>query len=189
THTQNHGTGLALAICKRMIEKMSGEVLLNSIPGKGSEFKVILRDVPWTTHKIENVEIPPTEPPVALSVSKRVLVVDDVAMNLKVMSALLNKLGQHVITSTSADEAWNILQNTPVDVLLTDLWMPGMNGAELTSKIRQSKKFDNLVTVAVTADVQGEKTFDMSAFDFVMTKPVTIDKLQRFIAKISNSVD
>ncbi len=189
TQTQNHGTGLGLAICKRMIEKMSGELLLNSIPGKGSEFKVILRDVPWTTHKIENVEIPPTEPPVALSVSKRVLVVDDVAMNLKVMSALLNKLGQHVITSTSADEAWNILQNTPVDVLLTDLWMPGMNGAELTSKIRQSKKFDNLVTVAVTADVQGEKTFDMSAFDFVMTKPVTIDKLQRFIAKISNSVD
>lgn len=182
TQAEKNGTGLGLAICKQMIEKMDGELLLKSEIGKGSEFSVLLHEVSWSELKLE--EVPPLQEDKEFKLleSKNILVVDDVVLNLKVISAMLTVMNQRVLIAHNAKEALNLLEKNPVDFLLTDLWMPGMNGAVLANKIRQSGKYPNLIIVAVTADVEGDSNFDMSAFDRVLTKPIAPDKLKNIIS-------
>ena len=184
TQVEQNGTGLGLAICKQMIEKMNGQLLLDSVLGKGSEFTVILHDVPWTIPKVGEEPILKTEEgDYIICGPKNILIADDVAMNLKVLTALLKKLGQKVLTANNADEALTALEQNQVDIILTDLWMPGMNGAELATKIRKSGKYPNLAIAIITADVQGEENFDLSDVDMIMTKPITVDKLRMFFGK------
>ena len=64
------------------------------------------------------------------------------------------------------------------DILLTAMWMPGMDGAALARRVRSEAAFAGIRIVAVTADAETEATFDMSAFDAVLTKPVTDEKLR-----------
>lgn len=189
TQTERNGTGLGLAICKNMIEKMNGKLSVKSVPGQGSEFIVVLKDVSW----VEDHNVM-TDTPVKVESAKAYgpitfLAVDDVPLNLKVMKAMLLKLGNevNVLTAGNADEAWKILTEHAVDYIMTDLWMPGLNGAELAARVRQSGKFSDIIIAAVTADVNGKENFDMSFFDMVMTKPITVDKLKHFMEKFNRS--
>ena len=59
------------------------------------------------------------------------------------------------------------------DLVLTDMWMPGMSGEELARNIRAAQDGDRIVIMAVTADVENQNNFDMSVFDGILLKPVT----------------
>ncbi len=187
TQAERNGTGLGLAICKHMIEKMNGKLLLKSTLGKGSEFIVQLCDVRYVGKS--GMEVVPFsgKDDTKMFGSITVLVADDVPMNLKVMKAMLSKLGADIkiMTAENANEAWEILSNNPVNFIMTDLWMPGMNGAELAIKVRQSGQYPDIVIAAVTADTDNGSNFDMSSFDMVLTKPVTIEKIRNFLGKFT----
>ncbi|MDD3886383.1 MAG: ATP-binding protein [Victivallaceae bacterium] len=187
TQAEHHGTGLGLAICKRMIEQMDGKMTVTSKLGHGSEFRVELYNVPTASSADlarHDVAVEKIAPPGKISV----LVADDVTMNRKVMSAILKRLDSriNVFNACNADEAWAIIEREKVDIFFTDLWMPGMNGAELTAKIRHSEKHRRLPVAAVTADVDGGESFDMSVFDAVLTKPITIEKIRNIIGKFES---
>ncbi len=188
TQAEHNGTGLGLAICKRMIEKMDGELRVASQTGKGSDFCVILRHVAYrAAEKGMSSSSRPEEKDKMKSLPKcTVMIADDVAMNLKVMSAMLKKLGADVVTASNADDVWRLLPEKRVDCLLTDLWMPGMNGAELAMKIRRSGKFADLRIAAVTADAESGDNFNMSVFDAVLTKPITVEKLHAFLSTVKH---
>ncbi len=184
TRTERNGTGLGLAICKRMIEKMDGKIFLESESGRGSKFTVVLNAVPWKKRDpLPAGASSASAGSAAAHGPLTVLVADDVAMNLKVLAAMLHRVDSNitVLTAKNADEALLILDKHSVHFLLTDLWMPGMNGAELATRIRRSGQYPHLVVAAVTADMGGCENFDMSAFDAVLCKPVTLEKLNRFL--------
>ncbi|MDO4558999.1 MAG: ATP-binding protein, partial [Planctomycetia bacterium] len=182
TQVAGSGSGLGLSIVRRMVEKMRGTIELDSEPGKGSDFTVTLHGItfqsrPPRTDKVEKVE--PSEE--ISTVDGTVLLVDDVLMNLKVLSAMLDRLSVKVYIAQSAEAAWRELERHPVDFILTDLWMPGENGVELARRISADERFRSVKIAAVTADIENEEKFDMSIFDSVLIKPITMAKLREFL--------
>ncbi len=178
SHAANNGTGLGLAISKRMAEAMNGELSVESELGKGSYFyvtlyKVVIKDAPETVDAPEK-----EESPLSLG-SLSVLVVDDVEMNLKVLQAMLTKVGvKEVVRANSGKEAMSLLKSRRFDVVLTDVWMPEMNGAELAEKIRNDSALSSIPVVALTADEEANFNFPTKNFASILLKPVTLDKLK-----------
>ena len=98
------------------------------------------------------------------------------------LKALLKKVGVNdVETAVHGQDAWEKIQGSerPFDCVLTDIWMPNMNGRELVAKIRTDARFAALPVYAVTADVEGQKNFAERGFTGVLLKPLTTHTLSR----------
>ena len=107
------------------------------------------------------------------------MIVDDVPINLKILDLHVKGLGiSDIARAASAEEALKAIAEKKPDVVLTDMWMPGMSGADLAAEIRKDKALDDVPLVAVTADNDVGATFDASLFAEILTKPVTADKLK-----------
>ena len=178
------GTGLGLPICKQLAASMGGQLTFVSELGKGSTFTLELYDVrsadrlPESDAAGQGVAVPNgNRKP---SKQFHLLIADDVPLNLSVLKALLNRIGMNDLeTAVDGEDAWEKIRMSarPFDFVLTDVWMPKMNGRELVEKIREDERFSTLPVYAVTADVEEQKTFARSGFTGVLLKPLTIDKL------------
>jgi len=128
------------------------------------------------------VVTPSTATPSASTEKKRILIVDDQKMNLMVLKAMLKKLGAfEIVTAEDGQKALDILiaPDAPAfDLVLTDMWMPEMNGAGLVQAIRANGKFATLPVHVVTADVEMLKQFEEAGFTGIVLKPITVDKLK-----------
>ena len=116
----------------------------------------------------------------------RIMVVDDVPMNLRVVKAIFNKIGlKNVVTMGSGREALDYLEKKDlVDIILSDMWMPEMNGAEFSAAVKKDPRLKHIPVVAQTADVETRGNFDMSHFDAILLKPVTKEKLTNMVERI-----
>jgi len=191
---RNGGTGLGLAICQQLVLAMGGELKISSALGKGSVFSVVIPGVKVVS---ENAEAngkaetngasgtagtngtggaEPQSHPI-----RRILLVDDSKMNLLVLKALLNQLGNfEVVTAQDGQEALTLLQTpgaTPVDLVLTDMWMPELDGAGLVKAIRADPALASLRVIAVTADTEFQGKITDLGFDDMLLKPVTLERL------------
>lgn len=175
TYAANSGTGLGLVICRRMLEKMNGDIRLTSTPGRGSTFTVTLHAVNYEDETHPDALAGAAETPVLTGDRRKILLVDDVRMNLKVLEALCRRLKVDTVSTESGLEALARLSEEKFDLVLTDLWMPGMNGAELARAIR--RQHPELPVAALTADVESRNNFELDAFDSILTKPVTSAQL------------
>ena len=110
---------------------------------------------------------------------KRVLIVDDVAVNRKLAAAMLKKRGWDIVEVDSGPAALDRLKAEPFDYVLLDISMPGMSGDEVCRLIRSAEATRDLRVVAYTAHaLESEKAQIMAAgFDDIIIKPVTIDAL------------
>ena len=194
------GTGLGLAICKQLAARMGGQLSFVSELGKGSTFTLELRNVKSAENLSDTDRViaageelgrmrqtgKPDEKKMREGQKAkpecRMLIADDVPLNLAVLKALLKKIGMNnVVTAVDGQDAWEKIQASekPFDCILTDIWMPKMDGKELASKIRADERFANLPVYAVTADIEEKKFFAEHGFTGVLLKPLTIDKLSR----------
>ena len=115
------------------------------------------------------------------SVIRKALIVDDVAMNVKVLEMMLRRLGFTTRSTTSGQEALRLLNEFRPGTILTDLWMPEISGMELARSIRSGNLAPEARLIAVTADVENGNHFDVSCFDAVILKPVTFEKLKKLL--------
>jgi CheY-like chemotaxis protein len=118
---------------------------------------------------------------------KRVLVVDDMRINIMVLSAKLKKLNYRCEGAESAARALELITTFKPDIILTDLWMPEMNGDVLAKKIRELPDYDKRPIFVVTADISNQTGFDMSVFTGVLQKPIDDALLQELLASASSS--
>ena len=196
---KTQGTGLGLAICKQLADSMGGQLSFVSELGKGSIFTMELYNVktaepgsaPGSAASEQDRNAPREQTQgddKARETRKdpaqtRILIADDVPLNLAVLKALLVKTGiRDVVAAVDGRDAWEKLQASekPFDLILTDMWMPVMDGKDLTAKIRADERFAGLPVYAVTADIEEQKNFAEHGFTGVLLKPLTIDKLAVF---------
>lgn len=113
----------------------------------------------------------------------RILIVDDVPVNVRVIQAMLRRLGvTDVIAAGNGAEALDILKHDPaIDIVLTDMWMPVLDGEGLIREIRSMEQWKDLPVYAVTADVETQKTYRDSGFTGILLKPITLAQLQNLI--------
>lgn len=117
----------------------------------------------------------------------RVLVVDDMRINIMVLSAKLKKLNYRCEGAESAARALELITTFKPDIILTDLWMPEMNGDVLAKKIRELPGYTKRPIFVVTADVSNPTGFDMSVFTGVLLKPIDDARLQELLASAASS--
>ncbi len=176
------GTGLGLPIVKRLIDACNGTIQMESTVGKGTRIHINIARVPVLPRSEAVPEPDPGSGGTAvlqLPEGFRALIVDDVPINLKILDLHVKGLGvEDIARAASGEEALRLFAERRPDIVLTDMWMPGMSGADLATEIRKDKANDSIPLVAVTADNDVGATFDASLFSEIVTKPVTAAKLR-----------
>jgi CheY-like chemotaxis protein len=170
------GTGLGLPIVKRMVEAADGTITAESELGHGTKFII---DIPG----LEIAETAPSaksaEKTIRMALPGRVLVVDDMTMNRKILGIHLANLKiKDVRFAENGEVALDVMREWIPDLVLTDMWMPKMDGTQLAEAMRADRRLAEIPVVAVTADVDVGSTYDMSLFAKIISKPVTTGKLR-----------
>ncbi|WP_089346972.1 ATP-binding protein [Pseudoalteromonas espejiana] len=191
--SKTHGTGIGLVITKELIERMQGELKVSSKIDNGSCFKVSFNS--FTKDAVVAEHISPTGVE-ATTINKqalpliKVLVAEDQLTNQQVLKQQLTMLGVDSTFANNGAQAWQILQSNHFDMLLSDIQMPLLNGLELAKKIRSSKKYDELIIIAVTANIMKDNieacyACGMNGF---ITKPVELESLKSLLMEHAKGI-
>ena len=180
------GTGLGLPIVKRMAESANGTIKATSTLGKGTTFHIEISDLSVIEHM--STAARSAEEAIRAVMPDRVLVVDDMSMNRKILGIHLSNLKvKDVRYAENGEEALAVMKEWVPDLVLSDMWMPKMDGTQLAEAMRRDRRLAEIPIVAVTADVDVGSTYDMSLFAKVIAKPVTADKLRALFGDIADN--
>jgi len=177
------GTGLGLAICRQLTTLMGGEIELQSRLGEGSTFRVKLH-LPLA----EPVAADAPAAEMAGLIGRRILVVDDNAINLTVARAILEAAEATVATAADGVQALELMNTEGFDVVLMDVHMPRMGGIEALKRVRAGEAGPrDIPIVAMTADAMAGVDAELMAhgFDDVAAKPVNPVELILTISELA----
>ena len=183
-NARKQGTGLGLAISSRLVHMMDADILLESAPGEGSTFEFTV-PLKWTEDADTTEQ---TDSRKADFGGKRVLVVEDNALNMEIAQALLEDCNMTVETAYNGEEAVQRMKEVPegyYDLILMDIMMPVMDGLEATGEIRKLDREDchTIPIVAMSANAFDEdvKRSLASGMNGHLSKPVNVGKLQEML--------
>jgi signal transduction histidine kinase/CheY-like chemotaxis protein len=183
-NTTLEGTGLGLAITKSLVEMMGGKIVVQSKYGSGSKFTVYLTQKIVKMVDIEKKNNVIVDEEKFMFDGKKILVVDDNKLNLKVASKLLEKYRVKIDTCESGFECLDRLENNKYDLILLDDMMPKMSGVDVLKKLKEDEDFNIPVVVLTANAISGMRdNYLKKGFDDYLAKP--IDKLE--LRRILNS--
>ncbi len=176
------GSGLGLAIVHSLVTLMRGTITVDSREGEGSCFVVELPLVAATE------QLPAAfSAPLAIQTQGLVLVVEDNEFNRRLLKDTLTSWGQEVLLAEDGWQALQLLEQQHFDLILLDIRMPGIDGIEVATRIRQQEREraeKPVPIIAITADADAATREDClnAGINAVMAKPVLPEQLARAIA-------
>lgn len=186
-HSTIEGTGLGLAITKKLLDLMNGQIVVQSVYGKGSRFTVAIDQKISVGHKLEDTaSLDLTELETMDFSSKKVLVVDDNVINLKVAHRLLQEYKVQITEVQSGQAAIDLINaGNMYDLILMDDMMPKMSGVQTLQKLKTIPGFQMKV-VALTANaITGmREKYLADGFDEYLAKPISKKELAKIIKKM-----
>lgn len=184
---KSYVSGMGLYIAKKYIDLLNGEIEVESEVGKGSKFTISVSQKVINEKEIGDIYAHQT---VKKSINafdasdKRILIVDDDKLNIKVATRLLKPYNVQIETLLSGKEAIELLKkDSNFDLILLDQMMPEMSGTETLHKLQEEKI--KIPTVMLTADAMvGKKELYLKAgFDDYLSKPINTEELNKILKK------
>ena len=175
TRQSGRGTGLGLTIVHRVVTELGGEIEVDSEPGTGTKFTVRLP-------RREGLVTPaPRTPKKTPTGTERILLVDDDQMVLQTSRALVSSLGYETVVAPGVDEGLlafeeRMTAGSPIELVLTDLTMPGRNGIELIRDLRERGFEGPLVLITGFGDESAAAATEAGA-DRILRKPISREEL------------
>ena len=170
------GTGLGLTISKLLTHIMGGEISVKSTPGTGSKFRVRLL-LPEAMHSADDVGSKPevrgyAGPPITI------LLADDDLNHLDFVQRILRPLGFTLFTAPDGPAAVRLATQIHPDLVMLDISMPGLDGWEVASALRQTSK-RGLKIMMISADVQDYRDGGQTGFphDAFLVKPLDVQQM------------
>ncbi len=165
------GTGLGLTLCRRFAEMLGGSILVESEPGKGSIFTI----------RIPRVSISPqgkvTGPTLAsFGVKTKVLIIDDDPSMRDALSRMLTKEGYWVAMAADGKEGIEMARSLRPQVITLDIAMPGMNGWQVLSALKEDADLKDIPVVLITMMEGRSRGFALGATAYLQ-KPITREEL------------
>lgn len=181
-NTTLEGTGLGLAITKHLVEMMGGKIVVQSKYGSGSKFTIYLsQKIISMKEKIKQDSKLQEETKLTFQ-NKKILIVDDNKLNLKVATKLLEAYNLDIDTALSGYECLEKIKEDSYDLILLDDMMPKMSGTETLKELKKISSFNTKV-IALTANaITGMKEkYLSSGFDDYLAKPIDKLELERIL--------
>lgn len=172
--SETQGTGVGLAVAKRLADLMGGEIGVESRLGEGSTFWLDLPE-----HGSDDVAAGMA--PVAVSAGHVLLYIEDNSANQALVSSVLKsrRPDMTLLSTLTAEQGLELLRTTRPDLILMDMNLPGMSGMEALGMLREDDQLCTIPVIAVSADAiprHIELALEAGFSNFV-TKPIVIDKL------------
>ena len=189
--SRNGGTGLGLSICRQLASAMGGRLGVVSELGRGSTFSIEIPGVRAAPAAAAHGGAAATATAARARKPKpraihRILVVDDAKVNAMVLKVLLKNMGSFEIAvamdGQEALAAMTAPDSPPFDLVLTDMWMPNLDGEGLVRAIRGNPALAPTRVIVVTADVEMRTKAVEMGFDDILLKPVTGERLAKALA-------
>ncbi|MCJ7508463.1 MAG: ATP-binding protein, partial [candidate division Zixibacteria bacterium] len=175
------GTGLGMSVAYSIVTRHGGEILIESQPGKGSTFTVILsksfekKPAPTEEHEEKKSQKVGTA---------HILIVDDEESLRDILEEMLLVGGYKVTQAADGIEGLVVFQKENIDLLITDLGMPGMSGWEFVEKVKEIKPaVPVILTTGWGAQVSPED-IDSKGISMVMDKPFSLEKVLEMVSEV-----
>lgn len=180
------GTGIGLAVSRRLAKNMGGDITVTSEQGKGSTFRLTIH-APSVAEEVDDAFDENDMPLPALNV----LLVEDIELNVIVARSVLEKLGNSVDVAMTGKAALEMFKPGEYDLVLLDIQLPDMTGLDISRELTKRYPREDLPPlVALTANVLKDKQEYLNAgMDDVLSKPLSVPALTAMIKKFWDTPD
>ncbi|MCN3086864.1 aerobic respiration two-component sensor histidine kinase ArcB [Escherichia coli] len=180
------GTGIGLAVSRRLAKNMGGDITVTSEQGKGSTFTLTIH-APSVAEEVDDAFDEDDMPLPALNV----LLVEDIELNVIVARSVLEKLGNSVDVAMTGKAALEMFKPGEYDLVLLDIQLPDMTGLDISRELTKRYPREDLPPlVALTANVLKDKQEYLNAgMDDVLSKPLSFPALTAMIKKFWDTQD
>jgi signal transduction histidine kinase/ActR/RegA family two-component response regulator len=172
--TKETGQGLGMSIVYGILARHGGEIEVDSSEGRGTTFTM---RIPVRKPSPKPGAAAPRDAQPA-SAAARILIIDDDALNIRMLDDALTARGHHVVSALAGAEAIEHFSREAFDLVLTDLSMPGMSGWQVARDIKRRNPSVPVILLSGWAIQQDEEQVHDSGVDYVISKPCSLKTLQ-----------